>query len=207
MRFPDDQHLDSIERQLAAQAGLAPAVGHRDRVLAAVWDTLAENHGGPPRAGSGIDAGATAALVAMALSATLVIVAPWLVATRAGAPVPTDYHSKGTQTSGPRKGCLFPRPEIAISRRQRADWTAEIINGSGPIATTGPRRVCLLTGCVCPRPARCGHKKRSTSGAFRPGLVASWQSRCVSRGVLAGRFSRARTTPHNGPRKPSAWPA
>lgn len=90
MRFPDDQRLDSIERHLAARAGLAPAVGHRDRVLAAVRDTLDQRHGPPPRAGSGIDAGATAALVFMALSATLVIVAPWLVATYAAASLPTE---------------------------------------------------------------------------------------------------------------------
>jgi len=86
----DDQSLDAIEQRLIARAGLAPPAGHRDQVLAVVRDTLAENRGPIERASSGIDAGSRAALVAMALSVALVIVAPWVAVARWAAPVPAE---------------------------------------------------------------------------------------------------------------------
>jgi hypothetical protein len=86
----DEASLDSIERRLAARAGVAVPAEHRDRVLAAVRDTLDQRHGPPPPAGSGIDAGATAALVAISLSAGLLIVAPWVAMTRTAAPFPAE---------------------------------------------------------------------------------------------------------------------
>jgi hypothetical protein len=86
----DQESLDAIERRLIAQAGLAPPAGHRDQVLAVVRDTLAEGRGPLERASSGIDAGSTAALVAMALSAALVIVAPWVAVTRTATTVPAE---------------------------------------------------------------------------------------------------------------------
>lgn len=86
----DKESLDAIERRLIARAGLAPPAGHRDQVLAVVRDTLAENRGPLERTSSGIDAGSSAALVAMALSAALVIVAPWVAVARWAAPVPAE---------------------------------------------------------------------------------------------------------------------
>jgi hypothetical protein len=83
----DDPSLDAVERRLVARAGLALPAGHRDRVLAAVRDTLAENRGPVERASSGLDAGSRAALVAIAISAAVVIVAPWVAVTRTAAPV------------------------------------------------------------------------------------------------------------------------
>jgi hypothetical protein len=90
MREPRDPGLEAIEQRLIARAGVATPTGHRDHVLAAVRNTLAQRHGPPPRAGFGIDAGGRAALVAMALSATLVIVAPWLAVATSVAPVQAE---------------------------------------------------------------------------------------------------------------------
>jgi hypothetical protein len=86
----DQESLDAIERRLIAQADLAPPAGYRDQVLAAVRDALAKGRGPLDRASSGIDAGSTAALVAMALSAALVIVAPWVAVTRTATTVPAE---------------------------------------------------------------------------------------------------------------------
>jgi hypothetical protein len=83
----DHESLDAVERRLIARAGLAPPAGHRDQALAVVRDTLAKGRGPLDRASSGIDAGSTASLVAMAISATLVIVAPWLAVSTSVAPV------------------------------------------------------------------------------------------------------------------------
>jgi hypothetical protein len=119
MRDPHDPGLDAIEQRLLARAGVATPAGHRDRVLAAVQekvsatksgeagklgcadcpdlvadtflgDTLDQRPGLPPRAGAGLDGGTAAALVAMAISALLAVVAPWLVVARATAPLPME---------------------------------------------------------------------------------------------------------------------
>ncbi len=87
MREPHDPGLEAIEQRLLARTGVATPAGHRDRVLAAVRDTLDQRSSPSPQAGSGLDAGGRAALVAMALSASLVIVAPWLAVTTSVAPV------------------------------------------------------------------------------------------------------------------------
>lgn len=81
--------LDAVERRLVARAGVAAPAGHRDRVLAAVRDMLDQRPGQPARAGSGIDAGGAAALLGIALSALLAVVAPWFVVARA-VPLPTE---------------------------------------------------------------------------------------------------------------------
>jgi hypothetical protein len=86
----DDPSLDAVERRLVASAGLALPAGHRDQVLAAVRDTLAENRGPVERASSSLDAGSIAALVTMALSAAVVIVAPWVALTRTAATVQAE---------------------------------------------------------------------------------------------------------------------
>ena len=83
MGEPTAPEFEVIERRLAAMAGLALPAGHRDRVLAAVQDTLADRFGQLERAGAGVDAGSRAALVAMACSALLAVVAPWLGMARA----------------------------------------------------------------------------------------------------------------------------
>lgn len=85
----DDSGFDAVERRLAGRPGRAIPPGHRDRVLAAVRDTLAGRGAATPSP-PGIDAGCRAALVAMALSAALVIVAPWVAVARSAAPVPTE---------------------------------------------------------------------------------------------------------------------
>jgi hypothetical protein len=89
MRGPGESEFDAIEQRLTARAGLAPTAGHRDRVLAAVRDTLAARSGALPRPRSGLDGGSAAVLVAIALSALLAVVAPWLVVARV-APVPME---------------------------------------------------------------------------------------------------------------------
>lgn len=74
-------HLDAIEQRLvdrATRAGLPVPGGHRDRVLAAVRDTLAGSLTPPAAPLPGLDAGSRAALGAMAISALVVIVAPWV---------------------------------------------------------------------------------------------------------------------------------
>ena len=79
----------AIERRLAARADHAPPAGHRDRVLAAVRDTLADRT--PPRSTpAGLDAGSMTAVTALAVSALLAVVAPWLVLTQAAALVPPE---------------------------------------------------------------------------------------------------------------------
>lgn len=88
MRDPVDSEFHAVEQRLTARAGLAPTAGHRDRVLAAVRDTLDQRPGLPPRAGAGLDGGSAAALIAIAFSALLAVVAPWLVVTRVAAPLP-----------------------------------------------------------------------------------------------------------------------
>lgn len=79
-------HLDAIEQRLvdrATRAGLPVPGGHRDRVLAAVRDTLAGSLTPPAAPLPGLDAGSRAALGAMAISALVVIVAPWVAITGA----------------------------------------------------------------------------------------------------------------------------
>ena len=74
-------HLDTIEQRLvdrATRAGLPVPAGHRDRVLAAVRDTLAGSLTAPVAPPPGLDAGSRAALGAMAISALVVIVGPWV---------------------------------------------------------------------------------------------------------------------------------
>jgi hypothetical protein len=88
MRDPVDSEFHAVEQRLTARAGLAPTAGHRDRVLAAVRDTLDQRPGLPPRVGAGLDGGSAAALIAIAFSALLAVVAPWLVVTRVAAPLP-----------------------------------------------------------------------------------------------------------------------
>ena len=79
----------AIERRLAARPDHAPPAGHRDRVLAAVRDTLADRT--PPRSTpAGLDAGSMTAVAALAVSALLAVVAPWLVLTQAAALVPPE---------------------------------------------------------------------------------------------------------------------
>lgn len=79
--------VEAIERRLAARASHTAPAGHRDRVLAAVRDTLAARaplHSTP----IGLDAGSAAAVAALALSALLAVAAPWVVLTQAAALVP-----------------------------------------------------------------------------------------------------------------------
>jgi hypothetical protein len=103
MRDPQDPGLEAIEQRLLARAGVATPAGHRDRVLAAVQEKVSATKSG--EAGRlrcadcpdlvadtflGIDAGGRAALLAMALSASLVIVAPWFAVATSVAPVQAE---------------------------------------------------------------------------------------------------------------------
>ncbi len=105
----DDPSLDAVERRLVARAGLALPAGHRDQVLAAVRDTLAENRGPVERASSGLDAGSRAALVAIALSAA-VVRRLGCSRSRPGGRPPTATASRRWQTSSAStdSGCTLP---------------------------------------------------------------------------------------------------
>jgi hypothetical protein len=131
MREPDDSEFDALEQRLTARAGLAPTAGHRDRVLAAVRDTLDQRHGLPPRVGADLDGGSVAALVAIAFSALLAVIAPWLGMARAFDRLPAEprivtqaraagidlpVHLAAT-TRGPHDTPLFPPSERSPGRR------------------------------------------------------------------------------------------
>ncbi len=129
MREPDDSEFDALEQRLTAMAGLAPTAGHRDRVLAAVRDALAD-HPVPLRAGCGVDAGSRATLVAIACSALLAVIAPWLGMARAFDRLPaeprlvTQARAAGidlpvhlaTTTRGPHETTLSPPVERSPGR-------------------------------------------------------------------------------------------
>jgi hypothetical protein len=115
MKARDDFDLEAIERRLAARADRAAPAGHRDRVLAAVQDTLA-GRTAPRATPSGLEAGGTTALVVLALSAVLAVAAPWLVVTQAA-------------------GLTSPEPRlVAQARAAGIDFPVELV------ATTGPAR-------------------------------------------------------------------
>ena len=143
MREPDDSEFDALEQRLTAMAGLAPTAGHRDRVLAAVRETLDQRHGPPPRAGSGIDGGSAAVLVAIACSALLAVIAPWLGMARAFDRLPAEprivtqaraagidlpVHLAAT-TRGPRETTLSPPSERLPGRRPDAWRLRTLLTG------------------------------------------------------------------------------
>ena len=113
MNARDDFNLEAIERRLATRADRGPPAGHRDRVHAAVRDTLAGRI--VPRATpAGLEAGGTAALVVLALSALLAVAAPWLVVTQAA-------------------GLTSPEPRlVAQTRAAGIDFPVERAATSGP---------------------------------------------------------------------------
>jgi hypothetical protein len=129
MGDPTDPNFEAVEQRLTAIAGLAPPGGHRDRVLAAVRDALAD-HPVPLRAGCGVDAGSRAALVAVACSALLTVIAPWLGMARAFDRLPaeprlvTQARAAGidlpvhlaTTTRGPHETTLSPPSERSPGR-------------------------------------------------------------------------------------------
>lgn len=89
MRGPDESGLNAIEQRFTARARLTATAGHRDRVLAAVRDTLAEPRGAFPRPRPDMDGASAAVLVVIALSALVAVVAPWLMVARV-MPVPME---------------------------------------------------------------------------------------------------------------------
>jgi hypothetical protein len=120
MKARDDFDLEAIERRLAARADRAAPAGHRDRVLAAVRDTLAGRT--VPRATpSGLEASGTAALFVLALSALLAVTAPWLVVTQAA-------------------GLTSPEPRIvAQARAAGIDFSGERVETTGPALEASSR--------------------------------------------------------------------
>ena len=126
LREPD---FGAVERRLAARADHALPAGHRDRVLAAVRDTLAGRT--PPRSTpAGLDAGSMAAITALALSALLAVVAPWLVLTQAAALVP-------------------PEPRIvAQARAAGIDVPVELVTTTPPRATSLSRPGDVVPGPI-----------------------------------------------------------
>ena len=143
MREPDHSEFDALEQRLTARPSLAPTAGHRDRVLAAVRETLDQRHGPPPRAGSGIDGGSAAVLVAIACSALLAVIAPWLGMARAFDRLPAEprivtqaraagidlpVHLAAT-TRGPRDTPLFPPSERLPGRRPDAWRLRTLLTG------------------------------------------------------------------------------
>jgi hypothetical protein len=116
---PDDMHQRLIERQLLARPNLTASAGHRDRVLSAVRDVLAERGDRPALAARGLRAGESAVLAAMAAAAMVAVVAPWLVM-----PSPTVAVS------------AEPRI-IAQARAAGVDLPAELIATTGSLLPSG----------------------------------------------------------------------
>lgn len=120
MNAGDDFDLEAIERRLAARADRGPPAGHRDRVLAAVRDTLAGRIV-PRVTPAGLEAGGTAALVVLALSAVLAVAAPWLVVTQAA-------------------GLTSPEPRlVAQARAAGIEFPVERVATSGPAREASSR--------------------------------------------------------------------
>ena len=143
MGEPTAPEFDALEQRLTAMAGLAPTAGHRDRVLAAVRDTLADRSGSLERAGAGVDAGSRAVLVAIACSALLAVIAPWLGMARAFDRLPAEprivtqaraagidlpVHLAAT-TRGPHDTPLFPPSERSPGRRPDAWRLRTLLTG------------------------------------------------------------------------------
>jgi len=116
----DKERFNAIERRLAARADRAAPAGHRDRVLAAVRDTLA-GRTVPRTTPAGLEASGTAALVALALSVLLAVAAPWLVVTQAA-------------------GLKSPEPRlVAQARAAGIDFPVERVATSGPARKASSR--------------------------------------------------------------------
>jgi hypothetical protein len=118
----DESPFDAVERLLADRAGLPGPPGHRDRVLAAVRDTLtvnAEDRGPLGQAGKGLDPGSVAALAAIALSTMLAVVAPWLaVASPVAPPRPEPRIEHRIVAQARAVGIELPVEWLAATSRQ-----------------------------------------------------------------------------------------
>lgn len=120
MGDPTDPEFEAVEQRLTAMTGTAPRAGHRDRVLAAVRDTLADR-GAPRATPAGLEASGTIALVVLALSALLAVAAPWLVVTQAA-------------------GLKSPEPRlVAQARAAGIDFSVELVTTSGPARQASSR--------------------------------------------------------------------
>jgi hypothetical protein len=140
----DDLCLDAVERLLADRPACTAPPGYRDRVLAAVRDTLAghstlvvkvpatkSGEAGEPPCGDcpdlvagtffGIDRSGRVALVAMALSALGVTVAPWLAIPRLAPPVPVEPRIVAQARAA---GIELPVESLAAASRQPAEPAA-----------------------------------------------------------------------------------
>lgn len=85
-----DPRIDAIERRLVSHTTCDVPSGHRDRVLAAVRDVLAEDLETIVPSDSEIGLKGASALLAIALSTALIIVVPWSFLGRPLLPVPTE---------------------------------------------------------------------------------------------------------------------
>lgn len=85
-----DPRIDAIERRLVSHSTRDVPSGHRDRVLAAVRDVLAEDLATIAPSDSAIGLKGASALLAIALSTALIIVVPWSFLGRPLLPVPTE---------------------------------------------------------------------------------------------------------------------
>lgn len=90
MRNSSDPRLDAIEHRLVSRVGVVATAGHRDRVLAAVQDVLTNGPRPMASAETSLDMSGAAALVAMVLTAAIMVFGPWLVIPRAVAELPTE---------------------------------------------------------------------------------------------------------------------
>lgn len=141
MGDPTEPKFEALERRLAARVGHAAPAGHRDRVLAAVRDTLADRTV-PPATPAGLDAGGMAAITALALSALLAVVAPWLVLTQAATLLPPEPRLVAQARAA---GIEFP-VELATMNKLRETPLSQpddVVPGSIPDAW---RLRTLLTG-------------------------------------------------------------
>ena len=121
MNTPDAFDQEAIARRLAARADRAAPAGHRDRVLAAVRDTLA-GRVVPPSTPVGLDVGGTTALGTLALSALLAVAAPWLLVSQA-------------------LGLTSPEPRIVVQARAAGiDFPVELVATTRSPARGAPSR-------------------------------------------------------------------
>lgn len=144
-RYPD---IDTVEQRFTDRPVLTPPPGHRDRVLAAVRDALAADRTTQTAAAAfpGLDAGSKAALGAMAMSALVVVVGPWVAIVGAMTHGAGRNAEPASVAQARAAGIEMPRPADLFAPLAA---TARGVNhtplsDAGELQTAGPREILRL---------------------------------------------------------------